>query len=480
MPRKKTHEQYLKDLKAKGIHLIPLEQYRGGTVPIMHRCTKCGSKRMYYPNTVLLSKKCKVCEGKEVEYGVNSLWDTNPEIASMLADPEIGKKYSVHSGFKTTFICPDCGNRIEDRAISYINRYGLACPKCSDGISYPMKFVMSVFDQLGVHYITEHRFDDWSFIFRDKPYRPIYDIVFGDYVVEVDGNIHYYESTIITDTTLEERQYIDKKKTELVVEHGLNMIRIDCRQSEAEYIKNSILSSELNNLFDLSKIDWNQCHKAAISSRIKEVCDCWNSMEDPTPRKVSDKLDYNVKAVRRWLKKGSDAGMCNYNLYAEGRRNGTIKQEKRTKKVICLNMRKIYSSVAEVARIHKVCSVAVASVCRGHGKTLGYDERIGQRLTWMYYDEYLTYTEEQVQERFKRCVIDNRKPGEIICLTTNKIFSRIADATKEYKLKKGYIRKACNNPENHFYGVHPETKEPLSWMYYSDFLQMNGGDMNCA
>ena len=64
------------------------------------------------------------------------MWDTNPQQASMLLNPEDGYKYSQCSAAKVPWKCPNCGH-IKIQAISNVNYRGLSCPICSDGISIP-------------------------------------------------------------------------------------------------------------------------------------------------------------------------------------------------------------------------------------------------------------------------------------------------------------------------------------------------------
>ena len=54
-------------------------------------------------------------------------------------------------------------------------------------------------------------------------------------------------------------------------EHNIIVIRIDCKKSEKDYIKNNIIDSCLNDLFDLSNIDWDLCNKMGHKNLIKEV-----------------------------------------------------------------------------------------------------------------------------------------------------------------------------------------------------------------
>ena len=57
MGYKKTHEEYIQDLKEKNIKVIPLEEYRGSKIKILHKCT-CGAEWSVQPSNVLYGKKC--------------------------------------------------------------------------------------------------------------------------------------------------------------------------------------------------------------------------------------------------------------------------------------------------------------------------------------------------------------------------------------------------------------------------------------
>lgn len=62
MARKKTHEEYLQELKAKGIKVVPLEEYKNGTTKIKHKCV-CGNVWIVGPHEVLINKKCGCARG---------------------------------------------------------------------------------------------------------------------------------------------------------------------------------------------------------------------------------------------------------------------------------------------------------------------------------------------------------------------------------------------------------------------------------
>ena len=81
-----------------------------------------------------------------------------------------------------------------------------------------------------------------------------------------------------------------------------------------EYIKNSILNSKLNELFDLSKVDWLKCEEFALKNIVKEVCEYWeknNNNENIIPH-MTNIFKCNDNTIRNYLHKGNKQGWCNY------------------------------------------------------------------------------------------------------------------------------------------------------------------------
>jgi hypothetical protein len=75
MVRKKTHEEYLVDLKEKGITVYPLEQYNGNKVNILHKCD-CGNEWAIKPYNVLAGRRCKQCKGTRISETLTT-WTTD-------------------------------------------------------------------------------------------------------------------------------------------------------------------------------------------------------------------------------------------------------------------------------------------------------------------------------------------------------------------------------------------------------------------
>ncbi len=311
---KKTRQEYIDELscKHKNIHLIGA--YINMTTPTLHKCSVCNYEWDMKPSKIYYDGEiCPVCNNSVLKVGVNDLWTTHPNIAKLLLNPNEGYKNTASSSKIVDWKCDICGSVITNKRINYVVWYKLSCPYCADGISYPMKFVVSVLKQLNINFKTEVTFKDWTFSFNGYNYRPRYDIVFDNYIIEVDGGFHkrVHKSS---KKSINDIQYIDKMKDILAKNNGYHMIRIECFQSDMLYIKNSILLSELNSLFDLSNINWENCHCYALSSKIKEVCDYWNTLKNPSVDAVRNKFKKSRSTIQRWLKKGAIIGLCDYNV----------------------------------------------------------------------------------------------------------------------------------------------------------------------
>ena len=62
MPKTKTHEQYVAELKADRRGIVALEDYKGGLTPILHRCSE-GHSWEARPSGILNGKGCPWCCG---------------------------------------------------------------------------------------------------------------------------------------------------------------------------------------------------------------------------------------------------------------------------------------------------------------------------------------------------------------------------------------------------------------------------------
>ena len=210
--------------------------------------------------------------------------------------------------------------------------------------------------------------------------------MFDNYIIEVDGGFHKKPHPL-SHLTLEDIEYIDSEKDKLAYNNGFNLIRIDAIQSNIEYMKKSILSSQLYDIFDLSSIDWSKCHENSLKSNVKKVCDIWNMIESPSVKTVHEISGYNEGAVRSWLKQGAKIGLCNYDPKEQMINNG--KSTKHGKKIICLNNLKIFNKIIDGAEYYDIESASIIRSCKNKNFSGGKDKETNAPLYWMYYEDYL-------------------------------------------------------------------------------------------
>ena len=297
-----SHDQFVERINSLNRGFVVIGTYDKSDIKVKMKCT-LGHEWDAIPAHLFDGVGCPYCAGYKVWKGFNDLWTTRPDIASLLKNQDDGYKYSKASYKKVDFVCPNCGNKI-NKKISDVYRDGLACKMCSDGVSYPNKFGRAFLCQLPINNLLCEYSPDWA-----RPY--FYDNYFQyegvDYILEMDGALHYIESSL-SDIPLVERQKIDVIKNNLAIQNNMRIIRIDCQKSDKEYISNNICNSELKDIFDLSVIDWDLCDKKAQNSLVKEACDlyvCGSSLLE-----IANALKISVSAVRQYIKRGTKFGWC--------------------------------------------------------------------------------------------------------------------------------------------------------------------------
>lgn len=269
-------------------------------------CHKCGSVFYRTENDLNNGKGCICNNCKAVIVGYNDLATMRPDLVPYIKDQELPYNIRPNSTKKIVFKCPECGYEHKAALNSFFNR-SYSCPKCSDGISYPNKFMYKLFDQIGVEYIPEFspkwagkkRYDLY-FIFDNK-----------EYVVEADGGWHFKNNNL-SNQTIKESQFKDLEKEQMLIEHDINIIRIDCRESNKDFIRKNILSSQLSLMFDLANIDWDSCDIFANKSILIEICKYYDNHNYPTRDELGKVFKLSKNTICSYLQTGRDLGICSY------------------------------------------------------------------------------------------------------------------------------------------------------------------------
>jgi len=380
--KRKTHDEFIKELNDKNNSIKVLGYYVHNKKNIDVKCLKCNGEWSPVPDSLLSGYGCPYCSNQKILIGFNDMWTTNQELAKLLANPEDGYNYFQGSHKKVNWKCPKCNSVIKDKSIASIKSHGLSCKKCSDGVSYPNKIMYNIFNQLNIDFTPEYS-PKWLKSKRYDFYFKKYNI---EYIVEMDGAMGHGRYNTLSKMTPEESLAIDKYKEDLAIQHNIKIIRIDCVKSELEYIKNNILSSDLNTIFNLNKVDWLECHKLSLNSLVKTACELWNTLEYSV-KDIGILLKLNSSTIAGYLKKGTQIYWCKYNSEEErvkNLKNMTSKSIKATsKKVRCIETNQIFDSIMEASRKMNCSDPHISSCCKGKRNTCGKLED-GTKLHWEY------------------------------------------------------------------------------------------------
>ena len=270
------------------------------------KCLKCGY--ISYDNEMYLERKfgCPVCNNKKVVKGINDVATTHKEYLKYFLNKEDAYTITYSSNKKIQFICPLC-KTIKTSTMNKISNRGFSCsnPNCNfnNGYSYPNRFMYSFLKQLKVNFESEKIFN-WS---KNKKYD--FYIPSLSCIIEAMGKQHYEDWTF---SRAEEQQKNDKLKEQLAKENGIkHYIVLDCRKSETEWIKNSILNSELNELFDLSNINWQECELNSRKSLILEIYKKYNEENFENLKEFSKNFPYPYEKIISIISEGDKNGIIN-------------------------------------------------------------------------------------------------------------------------------------------------------------------------
>lgn len=253
---------------------------------------------------------CPICGGRKPILGYSTIYDLRPDLLKYIVNEDDAKNNTLHSNKKILCKCPFCGRQKYVRILN-LTRVGFSCNFCSDHISYPNKFLRELFKQLNLNFNCEKTFN-WS----DNKLYDFY-IIDDDIIVEAHGIQHYEERNFskIGGRTLKEEQENDKLKEKIAHENDIkHYIVIDCRKSQLEWIKNSVMNSKLPELLNFKEedIDWMSCHENCLKTIIKEVCEYWDKSKIKTITEISNHFNMDVHTISEYLEKGSKLGWCEY------------------------------------------------------------------------------------------------------------------------------------------------------------------------
>lgn len=312
------------------------------------KCLKDEYKFEILEDNLKRLKYCPCCCGRVVVKGINDVATTHPYLLKYFVNPKEASTISYGSQKKVSLKCPYCNTEKEITMVNFF-KHGIMCNRCGDGTSYPEKFIYELLSQLGVSFKTQLSKKDFEWCNNRKYdfYLPNHNII-----IEANGGQHYKKTS--RGRSLEEERLVDELKEILAVGNlGCKYIKLDCSVSSLDYIKNSVINSELLNLINFKEelIDWIKCHQFACSSRVKEACDLWNSGIHNSS-KIGEIMNLSSVTVLSYLKQGKELNWCDYSV-----EKSLIEQYSRRKGI---NSKEVqygeitYGSLKEFCQVNKV------------------------------------------------------------------------------------------------------------------------------
>lgn len=351
-----------------------------------YHCNIDGNEEWVFERHLNKGIGCNVCSNTKAMLGVNTIWDTDRYLVTDYGlDEEFAKTHSVGTTEKGEFTCKDCYNIRLCLPKNVKNTKSIGC-SCSDKYcSYSEKFIYSMLKQLNMDFEFQLTKDNFKWI---NTYKYDFYIPNLDLILETHGSQHGKfitsgELTLVKKVKgfngLRNKNEIknDADKCWLAYNNEVDKyIQLDCYYSDIDYIKNSILNSELSSIFDLSGIDWNKCEEFALKNIVKEVCDYWYkhreiNKEDIFASDMVKIFNISINTIREYLKKGTKLGWCNYNPEEEKNNSHRNIGKKYGKRVICVELNETFASEMEAGRKLNIDNANIGGVCKGKRKTAG-------------------------------------------------------------------------------------------------------------
>lgn len=286
--------------------------------PIICHCKICGGTFESNPNNLKLAMKrnsktkgCRICSGQAVQKGVNDFATLHPELMKYIVNPDDVSNIISSSNSRKKILCKCDICHYQAKKYPYdLIRYGFNCPCCTSGFSAPNRFIRVLMSQLPIEKLFFEYKRQWT---QEKIYDCYFEYNSQKYVIEMDGEQHFRDAWY---QTKEEHRDNDKLKDQLAKDNNVIMIRINCKNTDYDYLYNNINNSILSQLFNLNTVDWDKCKDALKNDLLIQVCNYFNenkNNEKLTTKEIAEHFNIAPNTVTRYLNKGTQLDLCQYN-----------------------------------------------------------------------------------------------------------------------------------------------------------------------
>ena len=310
-----AYVDFINKLNIKGDELV--SDYVNATTKVRIHYAKCGHTHPegegVAPDNYKSGYGCGICRGFIVVKDINDLATTHPQYVKYFVNIKDAYTHTYASHDKVKMKCPICG-AIKVMCVKTLVKQGFGCSKCGDGVSYPEKVLALLLDFLNIKFKKQLKFDGYNFLYD------FYLINYG-IIIEVHGGQHYNLRRQSNWKSYEEEHENDLIKYDIAVlngyEYNKNYFVIDARESNIEWLRNSINNCLFFQQFDLNNIDWKEIDKQAQKSKKVEVCLYWKEQKeinkDLTTIIMAEIFGVNNSTILNWLTWGSENGLCIYS-----------------------------------------------------------------------------------------------------------------------------------------------------------------------
>lgn len=320
-----------------------------------YKCLKCGNENWIDEYSLKNNHcGCNACckSPQKVVIGINDIGTTDEWMIPFFKNKQDAFLYNKSSSKKVDYICPNCG-KIHNMSIQNLYKRKYIPCICSDGMSFPNKFMYAFLNQLDINFEIEKKFD-WS-------NNRVYDdyIIFNNIkiIVEMHGAQHYDKALLKSKRrfrTVEEEQNNDIYKKNLAIMNGIDYyFEIDAKKSTKEYLRDNIISSGLLHVLNIEPddVDWDICLEFALSSFVKTICGYKNKNPNISISEIAKLYKLNRCTVYNYIKFGNELGWCNYKVNDDRK----LPNRKNQKPIFCITDGYYYDcakSIAEKYSIH--------------------------------------------------------------------------------------------------------------------------------
>lgn len=314
-----------------------------------YRCNKDNFENWILESNLLKGVGCSLCTNTIIVKGKNDIATTRPDLVKYFNSVEDAYKYAEKSHERLLFKCPYCNTTKEMRIADFVIK-GFSCPICNDGFSYPEKFMHSLLTQSKIKFIHQLSSVNFSWI---GSYRYDFYLINFNTIIEVHGDQHYNARKSFSKRNPRQEQDNDRKKYELAKNNGISKyITNDASISSIDWLKKSIMESDLSSIINLDDINWIKCETDARKSKIYEICEIKRKNPRLTSKEISDISGIERSVIVDYLKLGNRLNWCNYSAKEEQRLSA---QRNRPRKAIIVKNENgetigIFDSCSELER----------------------------------------------------------------------------------------------------------------------------------